>query len=284
MNYRHAFHAGNFADVFKHTLLIGLLDALKAKPGAFCYVDTHAGRGAYELTADEALRTGEAGDGVQRILDQPDLPPALEAYVDLLRSFDGSDVGEPLVRYPGSPLIARALLREQDRGIVCELQEEEAAALRSALRGESRIAVHHRDGYAAMKGLLPPAQKRGLVLIDPPFEGQAGEFAVIQAALKDTLSRWPGAIQVIWYPIKLRETVLPFQRWLHAHAVNADVLAIELLLHPETSPLRLNGCGIAIINPPWRFDEQVKTWLPTAQRLLAQGPQSSHRIDWLRRN
>lgn len=283
MNYRHAFHAGNFADVFKHTLLIGLLDALRAKPAAFCYFDTHAGRGRYDLAGEEAERTREHADGVQRLLDARALPAALTAYVDLVRAFDASG-GAGVASYPGSPLIAARLMREQDRAIVCELHEEEAAALKRALHGDPRFAVHRRDGYEALKALLPPPQKRGLVLIDPPFEAQGGEFAAIQGALRNALQRWPNAIHAIWYPIKLRETIAPFHRWLAANAGAADVLVAELLLHPDTSPLRLNGCGIALVNPPWQFDARIGAWLPELAARLAQGRPGSWRIEFLKRD
>lgn len=281
MNYRHAFHAGNFADVFKHTIQIGLLEALKAKPAAFCYVDTHGGRGRYDLRGDAAGRTREAADGVQRLLGAKELPAPLAAYVDLVRTFDASPDGA-LAHYPGSPMIARLLMREQDRAIVCELHEEEAAALRQALRGDARFAIHQRDGYAALKALLPPAQKRGLVLIDPPFEAQGGEFARIQSALADAFARWPNAIHAIWYPIKLRETIAPFHRWLAAREDISDVLVAELLLHPDNSMLRLNGCGMAIVNPPWQFDRQLETWLPMLQGLLAQGRHGEHLVKMLK--
>lgn len=280
MNYRHAFHAGNFADVFKHTLLIGLLEALRAKPAAFCYVDTHAGRGLYDLHGEEATRTGEAADGVQRLRAAAELPAALSEYLERVRALDGNTAGE-IVRYPGSPLLARALLREQDRAILCELQEDEAAALRAALHGDTRCAVHRRDGYAALKALLPPPQKRGLVLIDPPFEAQGGEYAAIQNALGEAFKRWPNAIYAVWYPIKRRETIVPFHRWLRD--AGAGVLVAELLLHPDDSPLRLNGCGAAIVNPPWQFDRAIEAWLPTAQRLLA-GAAGASRLEWLRRD
>jgi 23S rRNA (adenine2030-N6)-methyltransferase len=281
MNYRHAFHAGNFADVFKHTLLIGLLDALRAKPAAFCYVDTHAGRGRYDLAGEEALRTDEAAQGVLRLSGDADLPAPLQRYLQLVRAFDDNSIGE-LRQYPGSPLLARALLREQDRAILCELQPDEAAALKLALRGDARCAVHQRDGYAALKALLPPPQKRGLVLIDPPFEAQAGEFELIQRALIDALVRWPNAIHAVWFPIKLRETILPFYRWLHTAAGDGGVLATELLLHPDNSPLRFNGCGVVIVNPPWHFEQYVEAFLPALRERLAQDTQGSFRIDWLK--
>lgn len=281
MNYRHAFHAGNFADVLKHSILIGLLEALKAKPAAFCYVDTHAGRGRYDLRGDEAERTRESADGIQRLLGAAGLPPLLAHYVELVRRFDAGQ-GTALAHYPGSPLIASMLMREQDRGILCELHEEEAAALRDALRGDARFAIHQRDGYAALKALLPPPQKRGVVLIDPPFEAQGGEFAAIQAALDDAFTRWPNAIYAIWYPIKLRETIAPFHRWIGAHQRVDDALVAELLLHPDNSLLRLNGCGLAIVNPPWQFDRQLETLLPALDKLLAQGRYGEHRLTWLK--
>lgn len=281
MNYRHGFHAGNFADVFKHVILIELLHALKAKPAAFCYVDTHAGRGRYDLRAEQSERTREYVDGVQRLIDAPDLPQSLRAYVDLVI---GANPTGAIEHYPGSPLIARALMRVHDHAIVCELQPEEAGALKSALRGDARFAVHQRDGYGALKALLPPPQKRGLVLIDPPFEAQGGEYAHIQDALVNALKRWPNAIHAIWYPIKLRETIAPFHRWLHASEHTRDVLVTELLLSPDNTPLRLNGCGVALINPPWHFERTLESFVPALTALLAPGTHSSYRIDTLKRS
>ena len=280
MNYRHAFHAGNFADVFKHTLLLGLLDALEAKATPFCYVDTHAGRGRYDLGSAEAAKTGEHAQGIGRLLDARGLPAALARYVDAVRAFGAREDGA-LLHYPGSPLIAAQAMREQDRAIVCEMHPDEAAALRGALRGDARFAVHCRDGYEALKALLPPAQKRGLVLIDPPFEAQGGEFTHIERALAGALARWPTATFAIWYPVKQRIAIAPFHRWLQAHAP-AGVLVAELMLHPENSPLRLNGCGLAIANPPWRFDAAVHEWLPPLAHLLAQGAGGGSRLEWLK--
>jgi len=281
MNYRHAFHAGNFADVFKHAILIGLLEALKAKQKPFIYMDTHAGRGRYLLNDSEATRTAEAADGVQRLLTATRLPSLLHVYVNLVRSLNtGRD---ELIEYPGSPLIASLIMREEDRGILCEIQPEECAALKIALRGDARFAIHDRDGYAAMNALLPPAQRRGVVLIDPPFEAQDGEFRIIEKALADAAKRWPSGIYAVWYPIKLRQQVQPFHRWLTKSGFG-KVLVGELLLHPDNSALRLNGCGMAIINPPWKFERQLEELLPALQNLLSQGRYGQHRIEWLRRD
>ena len=278
MNYRHAFHASNFADVFKHVILVGLLDALEAKPAPLCYVDTHAGRGGYDLRGGEAQKTHEYRDGVQRLIDAADLPDALRRYRDLVLAFNPA-TSAAATFYPGSPLIAQKLLRDRDRAILCETQADEVAALKASLRGDKRFAIHHRDGYAALNALLPPAQKRGLVLIDPPFESQATEFTHIETALATAFTRWPNAIYAVWYPIKLRETLVPFRRWLQANRGAADVLAAELLLHADNSPLRLNGCGIAIVNPPWRFERQLRLWLTALKSLLAQDDAGSCRID-----
>lgn len=280
MNYRHAFHAGNFADVFKHALLVELLNMLQAKPAALCYIDTHAGRGHYDLRGNQADRTREYVDGVQRLLGKPNLTPLLAQYIALVRSF-GKNSGGSLLQYPGSPSIAAMLMREQDRAILCEIHEEEAAELRIALRGDARFATHQRDGYAAMNALLPPTQKRGLVLIDPPFEEQGGEFVHIQNALENGLARWPTASFAIWYPIKLRESISPFHRWL-GRCGGRSVLIAELLLHPDNTGLRLNGCGVAVVNPPWQLDLRVAEWLPQLAGLLAQGRYGTHRVDWLK--
>ncbi len=281
MNYRHAFHAGNFADVFKHSILIGLLESLKSKQKPFCFMDTHAGRGHYLLNDSEAMRTAEAADGVQRLLTATRLPSLLHVYVNLVRSLNAGR--DELIEYPGSPLIASLVMREEDRGILCEVQAEECAALRSALSGDARFAIHERDGYAAMNALLPPVQRRGLVLIDPPFEAQDGEFRLIEKALADAAKRWPGGIYAVWYPIKLRQQVQPFHRWLGKSGFD-KILVAELLLHPDNSALRLNGCGMALINPPWKFERQLQELLPALQNLLSQGRYGQHRIEWLLRD
>ncbi len=259
MNYRHAFHAGNFADVLKHTVLVGLIESLKAKQTPFSYMDTHSGRGRYELSGAEATRTGEASDGVQRLFASTRLPALVHVYVNLVRAFNAGN--SELAMYPGSPMLASLLMRENDRGVLCELQPEEASILKNVFRGDPRFSVHARDGYAAMNALLPPKERRGLVLIDPPFEAQDDEFRIIEAALADAQRRWPTGIYAVWYPIKLRQHVQPFHRWL-AGSGFPRVLAAELLLHPDNSALRLNGCGMAIINPPWKFERQLEELLP----------------------
>jgi 23S rRNA (adenine2030-N6)-methyltransferase len=182
--------------------------------------------------------------------------------------------------YPGSPLIAAQVLRPNDRLLLCELQDDEVAELRRQFGDDPRVAVHQRDGYAALKALLPPKERRGLVLIDPPFELQEQEFSAIQTALAPAFERFPTGVYAVWYPIKIRAHVAPFHRWLR-HSGMKKILVAELLLHPDDSILRLNGCGMAIVNTPWQVDVKLKELLPLLLRHLAQGRFGAEHIEWL---
>ncbi|GLQ97219.1 23S rRNA (adenine(2030)-N(6))-methyltransferase RlmJ [Dyella mobilis] len=287
MNYRHAYHAGNFADVLKHSVLFALLQALKAKETPFALIDTHAGSGCYALDSAEAGKTGEYRDGIARLLF-PDLqnaasadhalPPLLRHWLDTVLSLPGNERGLKL--YPGSPLQAARAMREQDNAYLCELHPEEAASLRGLFHHDGRVHVHHRNGYEALKALLPPKEKRGLVLIDPPYEAQEAEYRLIEAALKEALQRWPTGTYAIWYPIKLRSQVQPFLRWLQ-HCGARRVLRAELLVRPDDSPLRLNGSGMAILNAPWNLDQVLREPLQAMARLLSQEHAAEWRLDWL---
>ena len=278
MNYRHAFHAGNFADVFKHAILLALLDALTAKDKPLCYFDTHAGRGDYRLDDAEALKTGEWRDGIGRLFDTPAPPTPLRRYLDAIRACNPDGV---LRAYPGSPLLAAQALRADDRLVLCDTQDAECAALRTLFRHDRRVHVHQRDGYAALHALLPPQEKRGLVLIDPPFEAQEGEFAGIAAALTQAHARWPTGVYAVWYPIKSHRSIVPFHRTL-ARGPFDGVLVAELLVYPDDSPLRLNGCGMLIANPPWQLDAKLASLLPALRGVLAQSPRAPHALRWLR--
>ena len=279
MNYRHAFHAGNFADVFKHTILVGLLQALKEKATPLCYFDTHAGSGCYDLRGDAAQRTGEAAAGIQRLLADVPTQPIVRAYVDLVTALNAEGSGV-LATYPGSPMIASRLMRADDRAVLCELQPGEAAALKALFAADPRIGVHQRNGYAALGALLPPKERRGLVLIDPPFEAQDDEFRSVEAALATALERWPTGVYAIWYPIKRREATRPFLRWFAARRIRKTLVA-ELLLHADDSPLRLNGCGMVIVNAPWKFDAALRDIVPALRDALAPHGGSDWRVDWL---
>ena len=281
MNYRHAFHAGNHADVLKHVLLLALCDALTQKPAACFALDTHAGRGLYRLDAAAALQTGEAAGGIGRLMPGDAAP--IDRYLDAVaacRQRHGDNA------YPGSPWLLAHALREQDRIACCEIQSEDHAVLAKVFAGDARVMTHARDGYAAVKALLPPkldGQRfgRGLVLIDPPYEAQLAEFDAALGALRDGLARWPQAVFALWYPIKRHADLARFYR--RAAALEAkSALVAELLVRAGDSPLRLNGSGMLVLNGPWRFERCVASALPALRKRLADGPGDDAGMRWLR--
>ncbi|WP_428376040.1 23S rRNA (adenine(2030)-N(6))-methyltransferase RlmJ [Lichenicoccus sp.] len=246
MNYRHAYHAGNFADCMKHALLVWLLRALARKPAGFAVLDTHAGAGSTNLEADAATRTGEWRQGIGRLLDAKPAE-ALADYLGLVRAAGA------IAHYPGSPRLTRTLLRPQDRLTCCELQLQDHASLHRLFRGDPQVAVHARDGWEAICALLPPREaRRGLTLIDPPFE-QPGEFDRIVRAIRTARRRFGAGIVAAWYPIKHRAPVRDFHDRLR-QAAEPDVVCAELLLRPPLDAARLNGCGLLVAAPPWGFE------------------------------
>ncbi|HEX7325528.1 MAG TPA: 23S rRNA (adenine(2030)-N(6))-methyltransferase RlmJ [Rhodanobacteraceae bacterium] len=278
MNYRHAFHAGNFADVFKHAALLVLLDGLCAKDKPLCYFESHAGSGSYRLTAPESDKTGEWRDGIGRVFASSGPPAALQPYLAAVRALNADGA---LKICPGSPWLAAHVLRAQDELLLCDVLPTSAAALRRLFRDDRRVHVHARDGYEAMRALLPPHARRGLVLIDPPFEVQSDDFKAAADALLDMHARWPTGVYAVWYPIKSRHAAAPFHRRL-AQGPFDQVLVAELLVHPADSPLRMNGCGLLIVNPPWHADAALATLLPALRTVLAQSPRATHTLRWLR--
>ncbi len=268
MNYRHAYHAGNFADCMKHALLVWLVRALQRKATPAAFLDTHAGTGRYDLGAPAAQRTGEWRAGIGRLLEQP-AAPVLDDYLGLVRA-----AGAPAA-YPGSPCLLAAMLRPQDRLFACELHPQDHAELRRRIGQDQRIAVHHRDGYGAIPALLPPAGgiRRGLTLIDPPFE-QEGEFARLEAALATARRRFATGIVALWYPIKHRAPSRGFLDRL-ADTGHADLVAAELLLRPPLDPDRLNGCGLLVASPPFGFTEAATAILSAIDSTLGIGEATS---------
>jgi 23S rRNA (adenine2030-N6)-methyltransferase len=282
MNYRHAFHAGNHADVLKHIVLLALLDALKRKETPFFVLDTHAGRGRYLLAAPESRKTAEADAGILRLLGEAQMPEVVERY---LRAVEANNPVGALVAYPGSPLLVAQAMRAQDRLAACELQPEEAAALKDLFARDERVAVHARDGYGAIKAMLPPRSgdariARGLVLIDPPYETQDDEYPLIIAHLREALERWPQGIYAVWYPIKQRRSLQPFLRKAAALPAKSALLA-ELQVRPDDSPLRLNGSGLLVLNPPWQFDQALAPALPLLKKALGEAGATT-RLEWLK--
>jgi 23S rRNA (adenine2030-N6)-methyltransferase len=258
VNYRHQFHAGNVADVFKHLVLLQVLEALRAKETSFCVIDTHAGSGLYRLQAP-----GEFEQGIGRLWPVRTDWPRLAAYFELLAALNHRSV---LSAYPGSPWIIRAQLRPQDRAVFIERHPEEAAALRDNLQGSRGITINEADAWAALKGLVPPKENRGLVFIDPPYE-QPDEFEHVARALRAAHSRWRNGQYLVWYPIKARRPVEKLHEAVRAFG--AEALAVELLMLPEDVPQRLNGSGVILINPPWKLEETLRVLLPPLATFLA---------------
>ena len=282
MNYRHAFHAGNHADVLKHVVVLAICDALAAKPAPCFALDTHAGRGLYRLDADAARRTGEAEGGIARLLAERPRAAAVRRYLSAVDACRGAHGAQA---YPGSPWLLAHALRAQDRIACCELQPDEAKALHRHLGDDARLAIHTRDGYAAIKALLPPRHgalryARGLVLVDPPYEAQLGEFDAALAALRDGLSRWPQGCFVLWYPVKQGATLRPTMRRA-AGLPGKSLLCVELAVRPDDSPLRMNGSGLLVWNAPWGLHDALAEALPELSLRLDEGG-GGHAIEWLR--
>jgi len=278
MNYRHAFHAGNFADVLKHAALTLALEILAGKDKPFVVVDTHAGRGRYDL-ALEAQRTGEWQGGIGRLLAAKDRPPQLKRYVEIVRGFDRrlGGGGEGLQHYPGSPRLVRALLRPGDRLVACELHAEDGLALRREFAGDPQVEVKRSDGYAALKAILPPAERRGLVLIDPPFEAR-DEFETLQRALTQALRRFATGVHLIWYPVKDAQAVADFKTFLAEAQLKRTLTAeLEIARPPKGG---LHRAGVAVINAPWPIEQGLETIGPYLTRLLG-GDSGKFDLDWI---
>jgi len=285
VNYRHHFHAGNFADVFKHVVLGRLIASLQKKEKGFLYLDTHAGRGRYDLEraekGDSRARVAEWPAGIGRLLTQVDLPSGVSEYVELVRRFDrrNGNLSAGVRFYPGSPWLAKEWMRAQDRMALCELHPAEHGALAAELGRSPRVSVHAVNGYHAIRAMLPCPEKRALVLIDPPFE-EADEWASILAGLSDAIKRMPSCTVAIWYPLTQRARVDSFFAELKGSQVPATWVT-ELAVAGPGSTLSLRGCGVVVVNPPWQLDLEVKLlaqWLAT---VLAQEAGAGGELMWL---
>lgn len=283
MQYRHAFHAGNFADVHKHVGLLALLAALSRKDKPFLYLDTHAGSGLYDLHGEEARRGNEAALGVERLLQsQGDAShPALVAYLDSLRRLR-SVLGNH--QYPGSPLLAAAALRPVDRGLCIEAQPQEARRLQRAIDslGElcpAPVRAQAGDGYERLVALLPPPERRALVLIDPPYEA-ADEFMRLATVLPEALRRFATGVYCVWFPVKReRDTALWLARL--GRAIEQPTLALQLWLKPRDQAAGLNGSGLVIVNPPFQFAEQAAQWQEQLRQALGAPTGSGSDVQWI---
>ncbi len=268
MNYRHAYHAGNFADVMKHTALARIVDYLKRKDKAFRVIDTHAGIGVYDLSSKEAQKTGEWQGGIGKLLDAklPSEAAALLApYLDAVRTMNPNG---GLQYYPGSPAIARHLLRKQDRLTAIEKHPDDAATLKARFEGDYQARIIELDGWLALGAHLPPKENRGLVLVDPPFE-EKGEFDRLLDGLQRALGRWPGGVYALWYPIKDRKEVDRFRKRL-AEAGIPKVLDLSLEIRAPSPEPRFDGSGLVVVNPPYPLESEMRTILPVLTGLMAE--------------
>jgi 23S rRNA (adenine2030-N6)-methyltransferase len=269
MNYRHAFHAGNFADVHKHVVLVALLEYLQKKPAPIFVLDTHAGRGSYDLRAAQAVRGGEWQQGIGRLLTRSQPLADTARYLALAAA--------QMHHYLGSPLIVAGMLRDGDRAVFVERHPEEATALKHALGRRKQVSVLVQDGYTSLTAHLPPKENRGLVLMDPPYESDT-EFADAARALQTALKRWPHGLYCVWYPIKQGNAPQRMQQTLLAAGVKR-LLALELRIKPPDSPLGLNGSGLLLANPPWQLDQQMQRLLTDLHEAL--DGSGGTRVQWL---
>jgi 23S rRNA (adenine2030-N6)-methyltransferase len=267
--YRHLFHAGNVADVFKHALLTRLLLLLARKDKPFCYLDTHAGVGLYDLSHPWARKLAEHEDGIARLWKLTDIPELLLPYMEAVRAENPS---RQLRFYPGSPRIARRFLRPGDRMALSELNRNDCAALASLFEGDRQVVVRHTDGYQALKALLPPKERRGLVLVDSSFD-RSGEFARLTEALVSGYERFATGVYALWYPLMEPATMHGFERAILATGIR-KILQLELAVLPEGWTISLRGCGLLVVNPPFGFEAEARPLLNWLRPVLSEAGES----------
>ncbi|MFB9264593.1 23S rRNA (adenine(2030)-N(6))-methyltransferase RlmJ [Bradyrhizobium erythrophlei] len=282
MNYRHAFHAGNFADVVKHIVLVRMLTYLQEKQAPFRIIDTHAGAGLYDLTSSEAQRSGEWLTGIARLMQarfSDKALPLVGPYLDIVRAFNPK---AELKAYPGSPLIARALMRPQDRLTACEIEPAARKQLIDALRRDAQARVVDLDGWTALPAFVPPNERRGLVLIDPPFEAK-DEFEQLTRGFTDAFAKWPTGAYLMWYPVKARRSPDELARKVAAVVATSrppgTCLRLEFSVAPQETGGALVSTGLLIVNPPWTLANELKIILPELEKPLGQGGAARFRLE-----
>ena len=274
MNYRHIFHAGNFADVHKHVIFLALIDRLLRKPKPLLLLDTHAGRGTYDLRSEDATRGSESRNGIRRLIATTSISnPDVQRYLDII----APDLRAQ--QYLGSPLLAAQTLRDEDRLVCIESQIEEAQELQGSLRARPNTSIVHGDGYAALKSYLPPKEARGLVLIDPPYESDR-EFSTLTQALLAATHRWATGVYALWYPIKASGESHRFKDSLRKSGLK-KILQLELFVHPSDSRVGLNGSGMLIVNAPWKLDDEMRSAQADLHDALADRNADQPVVNWL---
>ena len=277
LSYRHSFHAGNHADVLKHIVLMLILENLKLKDKGFYYLDTHAGVGRYQLSSDEAEKTGEYKEGIGRLWERTDLPQEISHYVDLIKNLNFG--AKALRYYAGSPLIAAQLLRPQDRALLTELHPRDFPLLRNNFKEFKNVSVKCDNGFQQLKATLPPKERRGLVLIDPPYELKEDYDLVVKAA-EEGYKRFATGTYAIWYPVVLRQQTKRIFKGLQASGIR-KILKIELAVRPDSEQLGMSASGMAVINPPWTLENQMKAMLPYLVKTLVPEGTGSWTVEWI---
>jgi 23S rRNA (adenine2030-N6)-methyltransferase len=274
--YRHLFHAGNFADVFKHALLTRLVLALEKKDKPFFVLDTHAGIGRYDLTHEWALKNAEFRDGIAMVWGRKDVPDEFIPYLEAIR---GENAGTALRFYPGSPRIVRRLLRPVDRMVLVELNRKDCENLGGLFGGDPQVKVHLMDGYQSLKAFLPPKERRGLVFIDSSFD-RAREFGRLTDALIEAHRRFASGVYALWYPLMEPLAMRAFERGIVASGIR-KILQLEISVLPDGWSGGMRGCGMLVVNPPFGFEQEARSMLKWLQPVLSREDGGSQRVVWL---
>ena len=277
LSYRHSFHAGNHADVLKHIVLMLILENLKQKEKGFYYLDTHAGVGRYRLFGDEAEKTAEFVEGIGRLWDKTDLPPDVQRYVDLIKKLNYG--GKELRYYAGSPLIAAQLLRAQDRALLTELHPSDYPLLRNNFKQFENVTAKRDNGFQQLKATLPPKERRGLVLIDPPYELKE-DYDLVVKAVEEGYKRFATGVYALWYPVVLRQQTKRIIKGLEATDIR-KILQIELAIRPDSDQRGMTASGMIVINPPWTLEGQMKQILPYLTQTLVPEGTGSWQVSWI---
>ncbi|UNK55423.1 23S rRNA (adenine(2030)-N(6))-methyltransferase RlmJ [Rahnella aceris] len=276
LSYRHSFHAGNHADVLKHTVQSLIIESLKEKEKPFLYLDTHAGAGRYQLSGEHAERTGEYLEGIARIWQRDDIPEELAAYMSVVNHFNRN---ESLRYYPGSPLIARQLLREDDKLHLTELHPSDFPLLRSEFQKDDRTRVARADGYQQLKAQLPPPSRRGLILMDPPYEMKT-DYQYVVKGIQEGYKRFATGTYALWYPVVMRQQIKKMLRDLEATGIRR-ILQIELGVRPDSDQRGMTASGMIVINPPWKLEQQMNNVLPWLLKVLVPSGTGHTTVNWV---
>jgi 23S rRNA (adenine2030-N6)-methyltransferase len=276
LSYRHSFHAGNHADVLKHTVQSLIIESLKEKEKPFLYLDTHAGAGRYQLSGEHAERTGEYLEGIARIWQRDDIPEELAAYMSVVNHFNRN---ESLRYYPGSPLIARQLLREDDKLHLTELHPSDFPLLRSEFQKDDRTRVARADGYQQLKAQLPPPSRRGLILMDPPYEMKT-DYQDVVKGIQEGYKRFATGTYALWYPVVMRQQIKKMLRDLEATGIRR-ILQIELGVRPDSDQRGMTASGMIVINPPWKLEQQMNNVLPWLLKVLVPSGTGHTTVNWV---